>query len=140
MAHDLSDHDNFKPGEEVMFTLPRTYSERRGVVRKVSHARVTVVEPNGETTVLHRSNCGAPFRCRRITAQDVARDTWLSEMTAWESACPVLRHLGLSQWVRHGAYTVHGLSVEATLDALEQIAAEAYAIREWLRKRPEGPR
>lgn len=140
MGHEYPEHDGFEVDDDVMFTPPGSYAERRGTVRKVTTARV-FVEATGETFALHRSKYGAPYRCRRTSDHDRAHARWETETATWEAACPATKFLLLSRWGLGGDYNVRADgSMRADMAALDQIAAEANAIREWLGKRPREPR
>lgn len=127
------EHDNFTAGDDVILYVERRHV--RGKVVKVTAARVTV-DYDGQTEVFHRRKWGRPFGCRRVTAADLAREAWEAAIVAWKRACPELKRFRVR--FQYGDTCV-SLDSEATLDALEQIAEEANAIREWLRKRPVEP-
>jgi hypothetical protein len=131
-----SEHDNFQVGEDVIIYVNRDHV--RGKVAKVTPARVTVSYGASGVEVFHRRKYGRPFECRRVTAADRAREAFEADLKAWDMARPTLEHLKLRRFYVDGDVHV-GMPREpmVTLDALEQIADEAHAIREWLRKRPK---
>jgi hypothetical protein len=142
MGNKNPEHDSFEVGDDVMFMPTGSYGEIRGVVHKVTPSRVTIAKSgDGETHVLHRSKWGRPFRCRRVGAVDRAREAWKATTAAWEQARPTLQRLSLSRWDRNSDFHVHlDGRVLATPEVMQEIADEANAIREWLRKRPEEPK
>lgn len=132
-------HDNFTVGEDVVLYVYRRHV--RGKVAKVTPSRVTVSHGEGCTEVFHRRKYGRAFDCRRVTAEDLAREAWEAEVAVWKATRPVTVHLRLRQFYADGDYHVSmPREPAASLETLEQIAAEAHTIREWLRKRPEEPR
>jgi hypothetical protein len=131
-----SEHDNFTAGDDVILYVDRQHV--RGKVAKVTPARVTVEHSGGLTAVFHRRKWGRPFECRRVTAADLAREAFEADLKAWEMTRPALKHLRLRRFYEDGEFHV-GMPSDpmVTLDTLEQIADEASATREWLRKRPK---
>ena len=137
------EHDNFKIGDVV------TWSHRHGVGRsktlrgsivKVTAAMV-VAKPDYlafEEKRFRRRKYTPFFECRKV---DVAREQWHRDLEAWWEARPTTQILEMSPRIQFEGASVRVVRdsgwIAATHDSMEALAAEAYAIREWLRKRPE---
>lgn len=140
------EHDNFQIGDVVTWFhwsgIGRSQT-LRGSVAKVTAAMVVVKpdDPAFEEKRFRRRHHGPAFECRKV---DVAREQWHRDLEAWWGIRPTTQILEMSPRIHFEGASVRVVRdsgwITATLDGMEALATEAYAIREWLRKRPEEPR